>query len=39
MGYTREFFIGFICFWVSVITVFILVNSLLYTPKMIPNNL
>lgn len=39
MGYTREYFIGFICFWVSMIIVFVLFHSLLYTPKLIPNNL
>ncbi len=39
MGYTREYFIGFICFWVSMIIGFILVHSLLSVPKMIYNNL
>ena len=39
MGYTREFFIGFICFSASIIIVFTLVHSLLSVPKMIYNNL
>ena len=27
MGYTREYFIGFICFWASIITAFVLFHS------------
>lgn len=39
MGYTQEYFIGVICFWVSLITVFILFHYLLSAPKLIHNGL
>ena len=39
MGYTREYFIGFICFWLSMLIAFVLFHYLLSAPKFIHNSL
>jgi hypothetical protein len=35
MGYTREYFIGFICFWIGLLIMFIFFHSLLATQKVL----
>ena len=39
MGYTREYFIGFIYCWVSMLIAFVLFHYLLSAPKLIHNGL